>query len=122
MKEDDATLQKIETIIQNRKRARAFYMERSDVYRAFTEMDQKTYRDGALAKVQKELIAVGISVTKNCESCMEWHISQALDGGATPEQIIEAVGVGMEMSGGPGTVYARFAMAALEYHLERRMK
>ncbi|MDY0099835.1 MAG: carboxymuconolactone decarboxylase family protein [Bacteroidales bacterium] len=61
-------------------------------------------------------MAVGISVVINCESCMEWHIKQALDDGATGGEILEAIGVGIEMSGGPGTVSARFAMNVLEYY------
>ncbi len=47
---------------------------------------------------------------------MEWHIKQALDDGASAEEIIEAIEVGIEMSGGPGTVSARFAMNVLEYY------
>ena len=34
----------------------------SPVYRAFLEMEQAAYADGALGKKDKELIAVGISV------------------------------------------------------------
>jgi AhpD family alkylhydroperoxidase len=105
---------KIEGIIKTRKRAHVFYLKKSKVYRAFLEMEQKTYTDGALQKVQKELIAIGISVAINCESCMEWHIRQALEGGASPDEVLEAIEVGMEMAGGPGTVAARFAMSVLE--------
>ena len=47
---------------------------------------------------------------------MEWHIKQALDGGATEGEIIEAIEVGIEMSGGPGTVAARVAMNVLTYY------
>jgi AhpD family alkylhydroperoxidase len=79
-------------------------------------MEKNTYADGALKKKDKELIATGISVVTNCESCMEWHIKQALDDGASQEEILEAIEVGIEMSGGPGTVAARFAMNVLEYY------
>ena len=47
---------------------------------------------------------------------MEWHIKQTLDSGATKEQIIEAIEVGIEMGGGPATVAGRFAMKVLEYY------
>jgi AhpD family alkylhydroperoxidase len=79
-------------------------------------MEQSTYKDGELGKKQKELIAIGISVVINCESCMEWHIKQALDDGVSDAEIIEAIEVAIEMSGGPGTVSARFAMNVLEYY------
>jgi alkylhydroperoxidase/carboxymuconolactone decarboxylase family protein YurZ len=47
---------------------------------------------------------------------MEWHIKQALAGGSSHDEIIEAIEVGIEMSGGPGTVASRFAMNVLEYY------
>lgn len=114
---DKMDKEKIEDIVHTRKRAHSYFLKRSEVYRSFVQMEQKTYRDGHLSKKQKELIAIGISVVQNCESCMEWHIKQALDDGSTGEEIIEAVEVGMEMSGGSGTVAARFAMKVLEYYL-----
>ncbi|MDR1722632.1 MAG: carboxymuconolactone decarboxylase family protein [Tannerella sp.] len=81
------------------------------------DMESKTFANGKLSKLQKELIAIGISVVINCESCMEWHIKQALDDGGTEDEILEAIGVGIEMAGGPATVSARFAMNVLEYYL-----
>jgi AhpD family alkylhydroperoxidase len=108
--------EKIEQIIQTRKQAHAFYLKKSKAYQSFVKLEETTYEDRALNKLQKELIAVGISVVLNCESCMEWHIKQALDGGAAENEIIEAIEVGIEMGGGPATVSARFAMSVLEYY------
>jgi len=107
---------KIEAIGKTRKQAHTWFMKKSKVYRAFVEMEQQTYTDGELGRKQKELIATGISVAINCESCMDWHIHQAQIAGATEGEIIEAVEVGIEMSGGPGTVAARFAMKVLEFY------
>lgn len=108
--------EKIKQLKLNRKKAHSFYMKRSHVYQSFVEMEQNTYKNGELSKKHKELIAIGISIVTNCESCMEWHIKQAIDDGATEGEILEAVEVGIEMSGGPGTVAARFAMNVLEYY------
>jgi AhpD family alkylhydroperoxidase len=112
--------EKIERIIQTRKKAHSFYNLKSKVYKSFVSMEQNTYKDGRLSKLHKELIAIGISVVLNCESCMEWHIRQALDCGATEDEIIESIEVGIEMSGGPGTVSARFAMNVLEYYRQSK--
>ena len=108
--------EKIEQIIQTRKKAHSFYSRKSKVYKSFLAMENSTYQDGKLSKLQKEMIAIGISVVINCESCMEWHIKQALDIGASEDEIIEVIEVGIEMAGGPGTVAARFAMNVLEYY------
>jgi AhpD family alkylhydroperoxidase len=86
---------------------------RSDVYRAFLEMERAAFTDGALSKQAKELIAIGISVVVNCESCMQWHIEQAARAGASEQEVLEAVEVGIEMGGGPTTAHARFALRVM---------
>jgi AhpD family alkylhydroperoxidase len=86
----------------------------SKVYEGFLAMERAAFTAGALRKMDKELIAVGISVVKNCESCMQWHIEQASAAGATFEEIFEAIEVGVEMGGGPATVSARFSLEVME--------
>jgi len=112
----NADIQKIENLIKDRKKAHAYYQERSKVYNAFIDMENQAYSVGKLGKKYKEMIAIGISIHVNCESCLEWHIKEALNAGANKEEIIEAIGVGIEMGGGPATVSSRFAMKVLEYH------
>ena len=111
---ENSDRQRIEELIKSRKKAHSFYSKKSKVYQSFVDMEQKTYKDGNLSKKHKELIAVGISIVINCESCMEWHIKQALNEGASEDEILESIEVGIEMSGGPGTVSARFAMNVLD--------
>lgn len=113
---DDQDKEKIRKIIQERKESDKFYSKNSETYKKFVEMEQATYSSGVLDKKIKELIATGISVVINCESCMEWHIHEAIKSGATKEELIEAIDVGVEMSGGPGTVSSRFALKVLEYY------
>jgi AhpD family alkylhydroperoxidase len=115
---DSGDRQKIESI--NRDRAashRKLLATGSKTYRAFLEMEKAAFGDGKLARKYKELIAVGISLVTDCESCMDWHIHQALEAGATEEQILEAIDVGIEMGGGPATVSSRFALKVLDYHM-----
>lgn len=106
---------KLEEITRKRKLAHAELIKRkSKVYDAFLKMEEATYQDGALPKKVKELIAVGISVVINCESCMQWHIEQAYKDGCSQEEILEAVEVGIEMGGGPATVSTRFALDVMK--------
>ena len=108
-------MNKLEELTAQRKRAHAQLLAcKSNVYEGFLAMEKAAYCDGALSKKQKELIAVGISVVKNCESCMQWHIEQAAAEGATFEELLEAIEVGIEMGGGPVTVSARFALEVME--------
>lgn len=106
---------KLQELSRTRKWAHETLVNRkSRVYQAFLTMENAAYTDGALPKKTKELIAVGISVQINCESCMQWHIEQAAKAGATYEEVLEAVEVGIEMGGGPATVSARFALQVME--------
>jgi AhpD family alkylhydroperoxidase len=108
-------MSKIEQIRKRRQQAHRQFLEiKSKVYESFLQMEGATYVDGALPKKSKELIAVGISVVIDCESCMEWHITQAARDGATKEEVLEAVEVAMEMAGGPATASARFALEVMD--------
>ena len=105
----------LEEISKRRKRAHAKLITlKSKVYQAFLEMEKATFSDGALPKKAKELIAVGISVVIDCESCMQWHIEQAAKAGASMQEVLEAIEVAMEMGGGPATVSARFALEVMD--------
>jgi AhpD family alkylhydroperoxidase len=108
-------MSKLEEMTHRRKAAHAKLLAAdSKVYKAFLEMERAAFADGALPKKHKELIAVGISVVIDCESCMQWHIEQAASAGASEQEVFEAVEVGIEMAGGPGTVSARFALEVME--------
>ena len=109
-------MDKIEEIKRRRKAAHAKLLSlKSKVYERFLQMEETTYSDGALTKKQKELIAIGVSVVINCESCMQWHITQAAAAGASMREVLESVEVGIELGGGPATVSARFALEVMEH-------
>jgi len=105
---------KLEQMSRRRKAAHAELTSLdSKVYKAFLDMERAAFADGDLTKQAKELIAVGISVVINCESCMQWHIEQAAKAGASRRQVLEAVEVDIEMGGGPATAHARFALEVM---------
>ena len=70
--------------------------------------------DGALDAKTKELIALAIAVTKQCDGCTASHARGAARRGATPQEVAEALGVAILMNGGPGTVHAPRAFAAFQ--------
>ena len=108
-------MDRLDEMSRDRKAAHAKLLSlKSKVYEAFLHMEEAAFSDGALPKKTKELIAVGISVKIDCESCMQWHIEQSAAAGATLAEVLEAVEVGIEMGGGPATVSARFALEVME--------
>ena len=112
---DLASANRIDEICRQRERAHEKLVSLdSKVYKAFLDMERAAYADGALPKKTKELIAIGISVVMDCQSCMQWHIDQAAKAGASQQEILEAVEVGIEMGAGRVTVSARFALEVME--------
>ncbi|MFH2003035.1 MAG: carboxymuconolactone decarboxylase family protein [Planctomycetota bacterium] len=108
-------MDKLDELSRTRKKAHQKLVSlKSKVYKAFLKMEQAAYADGALSKKIKELIAIGISVQMDCESCMQWHIDQAAACGAASQEILEAIEVGIEMGAGRATVSARFALDVME--------
>jgi len=45
---------------------------------------------------------------------MQWHIEQSAKCGATIQEILEAIEVGIEIGRGPATASARFALDVME--------
>jgi AhpD family alkylhydroperoxidase len=108
-------MNRLEELTRQRKKSHTrFKAFKSRVYDKFIELEEAAYSDGAVSNKTKVLIGLGISVVKDCEACMQWHIEEAAKAGITPEEIIEAIEIGIKMGGAPAVVSARFALEALE--------
>lgn len=83
-----------------------------DVYKAFADLSKAAHAPGALSPVEKELVALGIAVAKGCDGCIASHARSLALKGASEQQVAEALGVCIQMLGGPGTVYGPRALAA----------
>jgi len=80
----------------------------------FANLHKAAMAGGTLSTKHKELIALGIAVAIRCESCIAYHVHDALKAGATRAEVLETLGVAMMMGGGPATMYACDAFSALE--------
>lgn len=83
-----------------------------DVYAAFAQLHKVALAPGVLDAKTKELIALGISVSKQCDGCIASHARGAARAGATEEEVAEMLGVAILMNGGTATVYGPRALAA----------
>jgi len=61
----------------------------------------------------KELIAVGASITANCQPCLQYHISKALENGANDSEIQDAIDVGKMVRRGAYAKMDKFADSVL---------
>ncbi|MGH6656687.1 MAG: carboxymuconolactone decarboxylase family protein [Actinocrinis sp.] len=87
------------------------------VYEGYKQLHDAALADGALDVKAKELIALAIAVTRQCDGCIAAHAHAAVRHGVTLQEAAEAIGVAIMMNGGPGTVYGPRAYAAVrEFH------
>jgi AhpD family alkylhydroperoxidase len=83
-----------------------------DVIGAYAAMERAAMVDGALSIKVKELIALAIAATRECDGCVAAHARGAARAQATEAEVAEAMGVVVMMNGGPGTVWGTRAAAA----------
>ncbi|SDZ85419.1 carboxymuconolactone decarboxylase family protein [Microbulbifer marinus] len=88
------------------------------VMKAFWQLHTASMASGALDAKTKELIALAISVATHCDDCIAHHTNDALEAGATAEEITDALAVAVLMGGGTSVVYACHAIEALEQFSE----
>jgi AhpD family alkylhydroperoxidase len=80
----------------------------------FAGLFSKVMADGVLTVREKELIAIGIAIAKQCEPCIKLHVQKCLDAGAVREEILDAAGVAVMMSGGPAYTHVPMVIEALD--------
>jgi AhpD family alkylhydroperoxidase len=83
-----------------------------DVYAGYARMSKAAMGDGELPARMRELIALAIAVTRECDGCIAAHARGAARQGASEQEVADALGVTILMNGGPGTVWAPRAFAA----------
>jgi len=75
---------------------------------------RRVEEQGVLDTKTKELISIALSVACKCKWCIAFHTKNALDAGATKDEIIEACYVAILMAGGPAFMYTRLVLEAIE--------
>ncbi len=83
----------------------------------FGRLHKKAVEDGALSGKVKELMALAISISVGCEGCIAYHVHDAVAAGATRPELLETIGIGLLMDGGPGSIYAAHALEAVDQFL-----
>jgi AhpD family alkylhydroperoxidase len=100
--------------------AKALREEIPEVMRAFGGLSAAAMVEGDLNVATKELIALAIAITRECDGCVAAHARGAARAGATRRQVAEMAGVAILMNGGPGTVWGPRALAAFDQALAER--
>jgi AhpD family alkylhydroperoxidase len=85
-----------------------------EVLAAHAALHSAAMADGALDMKTKELIALAIAITRECDGCISAHARGAVRRGATRAEVSEMIGVSILMNGGPGTVWGPRALEAFD--------
>jgi AhpD family alkylhydroperoxidase len=91
-----------------------------DVMKNFASLSKAAMAEGELTAATKELLALVISVTRECDGCIVAHARGAVRAGVTRQQLAEALGVAIAMNGGPGTVWGPRALRIYDEAVEDR--
>ena len=82
--------------------------------KAFLNFMQKAESGPALDMRTKELINIALSVAGQCQWCIALHVRNALDAGATRDQVMSAGFMAVIMHGGPALMYLTPLTEALD--------
>ena len=81
---------------------------------AFRAFSQAVFKDGALDAKTKQLIAVAAAHVTQCPYCIKGHTKAAVRKGATPEELMEAIWVAVEMRAGGAYAHSALALETIE--------
>lgn len=85
-----------------------------DVTKGFGILSSAAKTDGVLDLKTKELIAVAIAVTDRCEPCIAFHIEALIKTGGSRAELAEALGMAVQMGGGPSLMYSAKALECFD--------
>lgn len=80
----------------------------------FFNLDTRAYEAGALDTKTKELLGLVASMVLRCNDCIDYHVIQCVQVGATDPELHEAFNVALVVGGSIVIPHLRHAFATLE--------
>jgi len=91
-----------------------FRTERPETGSGFTSLHQAAMAEGSMSLREKELVALGIGIAKQCVDCIGFHVQSAAKAGASRDDIADTISVAVMMGGGPAYMYGVKALEAYD--------
>ncbi|MDS9466131.1 carboxymuconolactone decarboxylase family protein [Paracoccus sp. MBLB3053] len=82
-----------------------------ETMKGFGTLSKAVKESGTLDDRTKEMIALGMAIVQRCEPCILFHVEGLMKAGATRDELCDVLSMAIQMSGGPGVMYAGHAMA-----------
>ncbi len=78
-------------------------------------LDSLTYMEGTVLDVKtKELMGLVASLVLRCDDCVSYHLAQCTEAGASREEIVETMSIGLVVGGSIVIPHLRRAIAFLD--------
>jgi len=117
----DEELEEPRRIVEEYMKAlRQYYKFDKESAQAFFRFSGATTRSYVLPEKIKHLITIAVSVAIHCKECVAIHVRDALEAGATPEEILDAVTPALLLSAGPGTTMLEIVLKSIEAFMKER--
>ena len=85
-----------------------------DTLRGYQMLSGAGAKTAKLDAKTRELIALAVAVTRQCDGCITVHTAEAAKLGVSREEIAEALGVAIAMNAGAALVYSARVMDAFD--------
>lgn len=80
----------------------------------FFNLDNNTYKEGALPVQTKELLGLVASTVLRCNDCIDYHLEQCAESGSAKDEIVDALNVALVVGGSIVIPHLRHAIETLE--------
>src|SRR5262245_19912638 len=81
-----------------------------EVMKAFWAFDKAAVAEGSVPVKYKELIALAVALTTQCQYCIAIHTRNAREAGSTDPEIVEAAMVAAALRAGAAVTHATHAL------------
>jgi AhpD family alkylhydroperoxidase len=85
-----------------------------DIVRGYRMLGEAGKKNDLLGPKIRELIALAVAVTVQCDGCIVVHTEAALQNGATEDEILEALSVAITVKAGSALIYSTRVLDAVK--------
>lgn len=83
-------------------------------FQRFFALDTGAYREGAVPVKMKELMGLVGSMVLRCNDCIFYHLDRCVMEGASKQEIMESMNIGLVIGGSIVIPHLRYAFEVLE--------
>jgi AhpD family alkylhydroperoxidase len=91
-----------------------------DVLKGYRVLSNAGDTTNLLGGKTRELIAIAVAVTRQCDGCIVTHVDAAIKQGASKEEIIEALSVAIAVNTGATLIFSSRVMDAFSSKMEQQ--